>query len=104
MATEDHDFEEIFFHLKGKNKMDRKQRCSGAFIPRSTGTFIDAFWTEYRRYPKRTQIKDWIQHSYRSAQNLAEATLRLVHQLFADYGLVILDADQRALKSNFIPI
>ena len=49
------------------------------------------------------KIKQWIKQTYQSAPTLAEATLRLVHELFADYGLVILDADKPHLKEKFIP-
>ena len=106
MATEDHDFEEIsFFHFKGK-KIKWTQESSGAVGRMSLEELtplLTLFEQNLGENKAATQIKAFIEHSYRSSQNLAEATLRLVHQLFSDYGLVILDADQRALKANFVP-
>ena len=83
----------------------RKQRGSRSFVlEEALEPLLTLFEQNLGDTQNATQIKAWIQHSYRSAPNLAEATLRLVHELFADYGLVILDADQRALKENFIPL
>ncbi|MDA9596956.1 bacillithiol biosynthesis cysteine-adding enzyme BshC, partial [Flavobacteriaceae bacterium] len=44
-----------------------------------------------------------IQKSYGSGKNLSMATRVFVHALFETYGLLILDADDAALKRHFIP-
>ena len=49
------------------------------------------------------KIKDLFQKSYLEHSNLADATRYLANELFSDYGLVILDADDADLKSTFIP-
>ena len=106
MATEDHDFEEIsFFHFKGK-KIKWTQESNGAvgrLSLEALAPLLTLFEQSLGENKNATQIKEWIELSYRSSKNLGEATLRLVHQLFAAYGLVILDADEHALKANFIP-
>ena len=49
------------------------------------------------------KIKDLFKKSYLEHSNLADATRYLANELFSDYGLVILDADDADLKSILIP-
>ena len=67
---------------------------SRSFKPRRTRTLLHRFEQELGESKSANKIKQWIKQTYQSAPTLAEATLRLVHELFADYGLVILDADK----------
>jgi bacillithiol biosynthesis cysteine-adding enzyme BshC len=48
-------------------------------------------------------IKKLFQESYLNHSNLAKATHYLANELFGEYGLVILDADNQDLKRTFIP-
>ena len=106
MATEDHDFDEIsFFNFKGK-KIKWSQESSGAvgrLNLEELAPLLHRFEQELGESKSANKIKQWIKQTYQSASTLAEATLRLVHELFADYGLVILDADKPYLKAKFIP-
>lgn len=106
MASEDHDFDEISaFQSQGK-KFQWNQDQGGAVgkIPlEELQKVLDLWEKEGLMGPYAPKIQDWIENSYRQAKTLAEATFVLVHQIFQEYGLVILDADNAALKQLFVP-
>ena len=106
MATEDHDFEEIsYFNFKGKKvKWSRESKGAVGRLPLDDlKPLLDLFEDSIGTNAAAFQLKEWIKSSYRSSTSLAEATLRLVHQLFSTHGLVILDADCTDLKKLFLP-
>lgn len=106
MATEDHDFEEIsFFHFQGR-KMQWAQESQGAvgrLSLASLSPLLDLFEQAIGETNRAKDLKTLIHSTYRTADTLAEATQKLVHHFFAEEGLVILDADRKALKECFIP-
>lgn len=104
MASEDHDFEEIQsvevfnrqmtwdssqtgpvgrFNLEGLDEL--KKEIAG-FFENQPESEIQAIFDAY------------------DGVNLAEATFKLVNKLFADYGLIVVDGDQRELKKAMIPL
>jgi bacillithiol biosynthesis cysteine-adding enzyme BshC len=106
MATEDHDFEEInYFNFKGKKF--RWNKDSSGPVGRLSTEGLDAvsevFALELGSSTNAQKIKELFQKSYLEHSNLAEATRYLANELFSDYGLIILDADDADLKSIFIP-
>lgn len=106
MASEDHDFEEIsFFHFQGKKIKWNKdaQGAVGRMPIDDLESLIDHFELFLGNTNNASQLKDWIENSYRKASTLAEATRLIVHSLFSDQGLVIVDADHPGLKKQFIP-
>ena len=64
---------------------------------------LDVFEQHLGNSPNALALKKIIALSYRSQNNLAAATRALVHELFGEYGLVIIDADDKDLKKAFIP-
>jgi bacillithiol synthase len=95
MATEDHDLEEInHFYLFGK-KFEWQPYDKGAAGKVRTEGLNDIFATV-------PDCPKWLSDVYNESANLAEATRKLVNQLFAEYGIVIIDGDDRILKSLFI--
>ncbi|MFT5859390.1 MAG: bacillithiol biosynthesis cysteine-adding enzyme BshC [Flavobacteriaceae bacterium] len=104
MASEDHDYEEIqstnLFNKKLTN--DYQQRGPvGKFELTGFEDFkaeILAFFGE----DKQEEIKNLLD-AY-SGDNLADATRGLVNSLFSEYGLVIIDGDDKSLKASFAPI
>ncbi|OJJ16307.1 bacillithiol biosynthesis cysteine-adding enzyme BshC [marine bacterium AO1-C] len=94
MATEDHDFEEInHFHLFGKTHTWETSQTGavGRFSPDG----LQSVFEEINEAPEVFK-KAYLEH-----QSLAEATRYLVHHLFPDTGLVVLDADHPALKKAY---
>lgn len=106
MATEDHDFEEInYFNFKGK-KFHWNKDSSGPVGRLSTeglDAVFEVFAQELGSSSHAQKIKELFQKSYLEHTNLAEATRFLANELFSDYGLVIIDADDANLKRVLIP-
>jgi bacillithiol biosynthesis cysteine-adding enzyme BshC len=106
MATEDHDFEEInYFNFKGK-KFQWNRESSGPVGRLSTeglDEFLSVFEKELGSGTNANTIKKLFKDAYTNNDSLANATRYLTNQLFSNYGLVILDADNSELKREFIP-
>jgi len=106
MATEDHDFEEInYFNFKGK-KFRWNKESSGPVGRMSTDgleAVFDVFASELGLGKNAEELKNMFGSAYLKHNNLADATRYLANVLFGSYGLVILDADDVALKTLFIP-
>ncbi len=106
MASEDHDFEEIqYFNFK-QNKIKWDREAGGAVGRLSTKEldivfkqFSDALNSGKHADELRTIFKE----AYVNHTNLAEASRYLVNTLFKSYGLVIIDGDDKELKSLFKP-
>lgn len=95
MATEDHDLEEInHFYLFGK-KYEWQPSDRGASGKVRTDGLSELF-ASVPDCPK------WLADAYTESANLAEATRKVVSHLFEEYGLVIVDGDDNALKSLFV--
>jgi len=106
MATEDHDFAEInHFHYKN-HKISWNQNAKGA-VGRLNLNGIEPVFAEFEKIlPPSTNtdaLKNLIQNSYLNANDLTEATQKLVQQLFGKYGLLMIDGDDRELKELMIP-
>jgi bacillithiol biosynthesis cysteine-adding enzyme BshC len=106
MATEDHDFEEInHFNFKGK-KVQWNRDFGGAVGELSTEGLDEVFnlFSEKLGPGKNAKyLRDLFENTYLKHSNLADSTRFLTNELFSDYGLVILDANDRGLKQLFTP-
>jgi bacillithiol biosynthesis cysteine-adding enzyme BshC len=97
MASEDHDFEEInHFDLFGKTYTWQTNQSGpvGRFDTVDIANVLNSL-------PEKFNILD---DAYTKFNNLADATRYLVNELFSQYGLLILDPDNRELKEVFSPI
>ncbi|RXP55127.1 bacillithiol biosynthesis cysteine-adding enzyme BshC [Lutibacter sp. HS1-25] len=107
MATEDHDFEEInYFNFKG-NKISWSAESKGAVGRLETAGFkqvYDEFLKLLDNSNNAKNIKKLFQEAYLAHDNLTDATRYLVNELFGQNGLVIIDGDDKLLKSIFAPI
>lgn len=106
MATEDHDFEEInYFNFKGK-KVKWNRDSSGAvgeLFNEGLEQVFELFSKELGRNKNAEYLKSLFKQAYLDHNNLSDATRFLANQLFKDYGLVIIDANDSDLKKQFIP-
>lgn len=106
MATEDHDFDEInYFNFKGKKFRWHKESSGpvGRLSTEGLSEVLDVFALELGQGTNAETIKNLFREAYLKHENLSDATLFLANSLFGEYGLVILDADNAALKKLFIP-
>jgi bacillithiol biosynthesis cysteine-adding enzyme BshC len=104
MATEDHDFAEInHIHLFGK-KVTWDTETSGA-TGRISTKGIETFLQEIKEIigDKINDVvyAEIIFKAYNKYSNLADATRDMVLHLFANEGLLVIDADHKVLKNDF---
>ncbi|MFI2742577.1 bacillithiol biosynthesis cysteine-adding enzyme BshC [Zhouia sp. PK063] len=106
MATEDHDFEEInYFNFNGK-KFQWNKASSGAVGELSTNGLeevYELFAQEIGLGKAANELKELFKSAYLNHNNLTDATRFLVNELFGEYGLVIVDGNDKALKTIFKP-
>ena len=106
MATEDHDFEEInHFHFNNSSICWNSNQ-TGATGNLSTDTLETVFQTFDKTIglgKNADELRALFQNSYLKNSNLADATRFLVNALFEDYGVVVIDGNDKALKKEFIP-
>ena len=108
MAGEDHDFDEVrSVNLFGKKLSWEHPNAKGAVGSLSTDS-IASVLEEFKQIAGDTDnAKELVQlfsDAYLRHNTLAEATRYLVHQLFAKYGLVVIDGNDVRLKREFIGI
>lgn len=106
MASEDHDFEEInYFNLKGKKVQWNNSQTGavGRFSTEGLEKVFEAFSVEIGDSKHADFLKQLFKNAYLEQSTLAEATRFIANELFADQGLVIVDADDKDLKELFIP-
>ncbi|SNR34406.1 bacillithiol biosynthesis cysteine-adding enzyme BshC [Flavobacterium sp. ov086] len=106
MATEDHDFEEInYFNFKGKKFRWNKESSGpvGRLSTEGLEEFFEIYSKDLGSSTNANALKKMFEEAYLKYENLADATRFLANNLFANYGLVILDADDANLKRAFIP-
>lgn len=106
MATEDHDFEEInYFNFKGK-KVHWNKDVEGAVGKLNTeglDAVFNLFSKDLGASENAENLKTLFKNAYLKHNNLTEATRYLTNELFKDFGLVIIDANDAELKKQFIP-
>ena len=106
MATEDHDFEEINFFNYQNQKVTWSKNAAGAVGELD----LNGLENVYKTFEKKLGVSKNAQElrllfktAYLDHNTLTEAMRYLVNELFSEYGLVILDGNDKRLKSLFIP-
>lgn len=106
MATEDHDFDEIkFFHYRDK-KMVWHHNASGGvgrLLLEGLEQVHAALSNVLGSGKQARALLRLFKNAYLKSSNLAHATRVLVHELFGQDGLVIIDGDCKGLKSLMLP-
>ena len=107
MATEDHDFEEInFFNFQEKKV--QWSRESGGAVGRFSTEGLEAVFNEFASHlgnsKNANELKVLFSKGYLEHTTLAGATRYIANELFKEYGLVIVDGDDVALKQLLSPI
>jgi len=106
MATEDHDFEEInHFHFNDKKIKWEKESFGPVGRLKTDGLnyVYDSFSEAIGVGETAEYLKDLFKKTYLEQTNLADATRYLANELFKTEGLVIIDGDDKNLKSLFVP-
>jgi bacillithiol biosynthesis cysteine-adding enzyme BshC len=107
MASEDHDFAEINYTNIGGKKVHWWYEASGATGRINPDTMRQAL-NQYKGVlgleHHASELAAIVETAYAKFDKLADATRYLVNALFGQYGLVVIDADDRELKKQFAPI
>ena len=106
MATEDHDFDEInFFKFKDQKVSWNSDQTGG--VGRFSTNGLDDVFEQFSSLIVESNNAEYLRKLFEKAyvdhDNLADATRYLANELFKDYGLVIVDADNPKLKTTLIP-
>jgi bacillithiol synthase len=103
MATEDHDFEEInYFKFRDKKiKWSSNQKGPvGRFNTQDTIFLKNTIEKEFGISKNATFLVDLFLKAYTKHNNLADATFFLTNELFKEFGIVVVNGDDKLLKSN----
>jgi bacillithiol biosynthesis cysteine-adding enzyme BshC len=106
MASEDHDVEEIdHLHLFGKKlKWETDQKGAvGNFKLNDLKPLLEELRVIMGESERAKEIFADLADTYSHSLTLAIATRKLVHDLFSEYGLVVLDGNDPRLKKQFVP-
>ena len=104
--TEDHDFEEVnHFHLYGKTFTWETEQSGavGNFSTDSLSTVIEELEGVLGTSENAVNILEQFRSHYLSHKSYRKAVLSFVNSLFKEYGLVIVDQQNAALKSLMFP-
>ena len=107
MGSEDADLDELGkFWLNGEQiAWDTKQTGAvGRMSTKGLEKLIYRIEGELSVLQYGTELVSLLKDCYLSSADIATATLKLVHSLFAEYGLVVLLPDNPALKKLLIPV
>lgn len=106
MATEDHDFDEInYFNFNGRKIRWNKESNSavGRLSTEGLGDVAQVFKQLLGASKNADYLVKLFKDAYLKHESLTAATRYLVNELFGEYGLVIIDGDDKILKRQFIP-
>lgn len=106
MATEDHDFAEINHFYHKNQTVHWNKDASGAVGRLDMEGIKEVFKIFSNQLPNIRNagiLTELIQNSYLASKTLGEATQKLVHSLFSEFGLLMIDGDEKELKKLMIP-
>jgi bacillithiol synthase len=106
MGSEDHDFEEInHIRLFGKTIewTDKQGGATGRYRTESLNPVLEELGNILGNAPFAADIMNIVDSAYQHP-DLTSATRSMVHQLFGQYGLVIVNGDDKVFKKAFTPI
>jgi len=107
LASEDHDFDEISSINLFNKKVSWKTNQKGSVGRMKLDDFdlvldeLDDFMCNDKNYQNLREI---FRNSYNKQNNLSEATRFLINQLFGSYGLLVIDGDDKKLKTKLIDV
>ena len=107
LASEDHDFNEIN-SINLFNKKITWQKNQDGPVGRMKLEGLDDVLNQLEdlisKDEKSIELLDFFRKSYLENNNLADATRYLVNHIFGEYGILIIDGDDRRLKNKFIDV
>lgn len=108
MGSEDADFEELSYATVNGVKYQWATQQNGAFgrmvIDKNITQLIHAISGQLLVEPHGKEIVDALLACYKEKTTIQDATFAFVHFLFERFGLIVINADAKALKQQMIPV
>lgn len=108
MGSEDNDLEELGQVKVDGVKMVWQTKQTGAVgrmkVDKSLLQIIAQIEQQLCIFPHGIALNSILRDSYREGSTIAESTSRLVNHLFANYGLLVLNADEPRLKKSMLDV
>ena len=108
MGSEDADFDELNHIYLGDEKLVWKTKQSGAVgrmkIDKELARLIDLMEGQLLVQPHGKEIINLIKECYQVGDTIQSATFKIIHSLFAEFGLVVLLPDNASLKTQMTDI
>ncbi|RCH54940.1 bacillithiol biosynthesis cysteine-adding enzyme BshC [Mucilaginibacter hurinus] len=107
MASEDHDFAEINYTNIGGKKVHwwyEAQGATGRINPDSMRQALNQYKGVLGMEGHANELAEIVETAYTKFDKLADATRYLVNALFGQYGLIVIDADDKRFKKHFAKI
>ena len=105
MASDDHDFEEIKFfnsyQKKFTHEISSENLCTGDIKTKNLEKVYRDLEIEFSNKKNVKQLLQVFKESYLSNKTYSSATRHLVYELFKDYDIVVLDPNEKMLKTQF---
>ena len=104
LASEDHDFEEINHFYFETQKIKWSKKASGAVGELETDglkSVLEIFDKALPQTESANQLKGLFREAYLNHKSLSQASIYLYNNLFGSKGLVVLEPNQKPLKSCF---
>jgi bacillithiol synthase len=108
MGSEDADLDELGHIFIDGQKYEWKTNQTGAVgrmkVDKALLQMIEEFNGQLSVLPHGPAVVDLMRRCYTLNSTIEQATFKLVNELFASFGLLILLPDNRKLKAAFIPV
>jgi bacillithiol synthase len=107
MGSEDADLDELGHIYAGGETLTWETAQTGAvgrMSPKGLASLIRRLEGEFGGLPHGADMVALCRKAYLEHKTIQDATLYLVHMLFAEYGLLVLMPDNAALKRLFLPL
>ena len=105
MASDDHDFEEIIFfnsyEKKFSHEINNENICTGDIKTKNLEKVYRDLEIEFSNKKNANQLLQIFKESYLSKKTYSSAIRYLVYELFKDYDIVVLDPNEKRLKTYF---
>ncbi len=103
LGSEDHDKEELCHTFVGNEKVSWETANEGA-IGKFSNESLQVALEQLLTHIPANQYTDFLKSNLTKFADFGQLTQALLHELFKDFGLVVLDQNEAAFKQAFIPI
>ncbi len=107
MGSEDADLDELGkFYLSGEKIVwpTKQTGAVGRMNTKGIDLLINRISGELSVLPFGPELVQLLKDAYLGAATIQEATFKLLHALFSEYGLIVLIPDTAALKAVMVPV